>query len=101
MLRGGGGVRGVWGGGIAAQACPLRYRAQKGGIIAAILSQIAVGWPTKEFAWGGLVEWNFQSREARLKHLSEIEIFQSLDPKAPEPPETEIEILIFCPFLWP
>ena len=34
------------GGGIAAQGCPLRYRALSGGI-AAILSQIRVLWPTK------------------------------------------------------
>ena len=47
MLRGGGwGKRGSWwGGGIAGQCCPLRYRVLKGGGgIAAILSQNAVEW---------------------------------------------------------
>ena len=43
----GGGVRGVWGGGVSQlkpALCAIgRYR----GCIAAILSQIAVGWPTK------------------------------------------------------
>ena len=42
----GGGVRVGLGGGITAQACPLRKRVLLGGI-AAVLSQIAVGWPTK------------------------------------------------------
>ena len=47
MLRGGG-VRGVLGGGgFASQCCPLRYGALQGGI-AAILSQIAVEWVTKQ-----------------------------------------------------
>ena len=51
MLRGEG--RGLWGGGggggIAGQCCPLRYRALWGGI-AALLSQIAVEWVTKQGA---------------------------------------------------